>query len=60
MSFWHNKRVVVTGGAGFLGSYVIDVLKGQERAGELFGVKATTPFSEGLKKTIAWYRARLG
>jgi len=27
MSFWKNKRVVVTGGAGFLGSYVLESLK---------------------------------
>jgi GDP-L-fucose synthase len=25
--FWHGKRVVVTGGAGFLGSYVVEVLR---------------------------------
>jgi len=27
MSFWENKRVIVTGGAGFLGSYVVGKLK---------------------------------
>ncbi|MDE2490916.1 MAG: GDP-L-fucose synthase [Elusimicrobia bacterium] len=27
MSFWQNRRVMVTGGAGFLGSYVVDALR---------------------------------
>ena len=34
-TFWKNKRVVVTGGAGFLGSFVIEKLK-QRGATDIF------------------------
>ncbi len=33
--FWENKRVIVTGGAGFLGSFVVERLKGR-RAAQVF------------------------
>ena len=29
MDFWANKRVVMTGGSGFLGSYLIELLRGR-------------------------------
>ena len=35
MSFWSDKRVCVTGGAGFLGSFVLEELERQE-AGHVF------------------------
>ncbi|MCZ7667670.1 MAG: hypothetical protein M5U34_10850 [Chloroflexi bacterium] len=30
-TFWQDKRVIVTGGAGFLGSFVVDKLQGRGR-----------------------------
>ena len=56
----------IAGEVGFTGEIVFDPSKpnGQprrqldvRRAAERFGFRAKTPFDEGLKKTIAWYRA---
>lgn len=34
-TFWRDKRVTVTGGAGFLGSFVVDKLK-ERGAADIF------------------------
>ena len=34
MSFWKNKKVVVTGGTGFLGTHIVEVLN--EKGAEVF------------------------
>jgi len=34
-NFWHDKRVIVTGGSGFLGSFVVEKLK-ERGAGDVF------------------------
>jgi GDP-L-fucose synthase len=35
MSFWNNQRVIITGGAGFLGSFVVEGLR-RRGCGEVF------------------------
>ena len=45
MSFWNNKRVLVTGGAGFLGSCVVQTAR-QPAAAEVF-----VPRRQGLRSS---------
>ena len=65
MSFWEDKRVIVTGGTRFKGRIKWDTSKpnGQPRrrldttrAEREFGFKAKMDFEEGLKRTIEWYK----
>ena len=45
-----GKRVLVTGGASFIGSHLVDTLlkKGAD-------VRVADDYEEGFKKTIDWY-----
>ena len=40
MASWSNRRVVVTGGAGFLGSYVVGRLRKASWCGEVFAPRS--------------------
>ena len=53
-----TRRVMVTGGAGFLGSYLVGALRARGCTEELFGFRAETEFPEGLRRTVDWYIRR--
>ncbi len=40
-AFWRTRRVIVTGGSGFLGSFVVEKLQ-QRGAGEVIVLRART------------------
>ena len=50
MNFWEDKRVIVTGGAGFLGSYVVEKLK--ERGGNNIFVPLVEDYDLTKEKNI--------
>ena len=55
MSFWNNKRVVVTGGAGFLGSFVVEKLR-QRGCGEIVVPRSRDYNLVGLDAVQRLYR----
>jgi len=66
-SFWTGKRVLVTRGARFLGSFVVDALirRGgpapivpRSRGGDTSRAVAPTPLGHGVRQTIAWHEKR--
>jgi len=50
MNFWKDKRVIVTGGAGFLGSYVVEKLR--KRGGKNIFVPLVEDYDLTREKTI--------
>jgi len=50
MNFWQDKRVIVTGGAGFLGSYVVEKLK--ERGGKNIFIPLVEDYDLTKEKNI--------
>jgi len=55
VSFWNNKRVVVTGGAGFLGSFVVEKLR-QRGCGEIVVPRSRDYNLVGLDAVQRLYR----
>lgn len=58
-TFWQNKKVIVTGGSGFLGSFVVEKLK--ERGAEEIFVPRSTQYdlrsSDGIAKILNAFKA---
>jgi len=50
MNFWEDKRVIITGGAGFLGSYVVEKLR--ERGGKNIFVPLVEDYDLTKEKNI--------
>ena len=44
-NFWQNKRVILTGGAGFLGSFVTEKLNATRRDGYFYPAHRRLQFS---------------
>ncbi len=53
MSFWEKQRVVVTGGAGFLGSFVCEKLQ-ESGVEELFGPRSSEYDLPEKEAIVGW------
>ena len=59
--FWHGKRVLVTGGAGFLGAFVVEQLRQREPAEIIVPRSATHDLTDGdvIRRLLADVRPDL-
>ena len=59
--FWKNKRVVVTGGAGFLGQFVVDKLKFRKCKNIFIPFHADYDLTDGhdIKKMFSDFRPEI-
>ncbi len=59
--FWHGKRVLVTGGAGFLGAFVVEQLRQREPAEIVVPRSATHDLTDGdvIRRLLAEVRPDL-
>ena len=60
-TFWHNKKIIVTGGSGFLGSFVVEKLK-ERGAADIFVPRSSEydlRHSDGITRMLKVHRANM-
>lgn len=53
-----GKKILITGGAGFIGFALVERISNIEKAQRMLGYDPKIDLDEGLRKAIKWYRRR--